>query len=211
MKTFSRSFSVLSIAFFIIAALAQETSAQCVNCKAVGGAFTCVPSQNGGCQCSPVGPGSQDCVISIPCSMSIKCEQGASVATQKRAGLKIDNSTIRQIGQAHPRFATMLAAMNKAGGIKDWMQVHQVAAPIYTADVENWLKPDNEVQDFFREYHNRQVPNAEPPVYEFTLQVSDGGHSVLQGKVIKGFDGDPAATNLEIELTGGKVINWGLY
>ena len=105
----------------------------------------------------------------------------------------------------------MLATMNKVGGIKDWMQVHQVAAPIYTSDVENWLKPDNEVRDFFRQYRKRQVPDAEAPVYEFTLQVIGGEHAVLQGKVIKGFDGDPAGTNLEIEFAGGKVVNWKLY
>lgn len=132
------------------------------------------------------------------------------MASQRRTGQKIDDSIIREIGQAHPRFATMLATMNKVGGIKDWMQVHQVAAPIYPSDVENWLKPDKETGDFFRDYRKRLVPNADPPVFEFTLQVT-GEHAVLQGKVIKGFDSDPAGTNLEIDLDAGKVVNWKVY
>jgi len=202
-RTLSRSFTLLSVMFFVLAILAQETLAR--------GGFVCAPSTNGGCQCATVGSGQQDCVISIPCSSSVRCEQGASVASQQRAGLKIDNSIIREIGQTHPRFAAMLATMNKVGGIKDWMQVHQVAAPIYTSDVENWLKPDNEVRDFFRQYRKRQVPDAEAPVYEFTLQITEGERAVLQGKVIKGFDGDPAGSNLEIEFAGGKVVNWKLY
>lgn len=213
MKKLTRSATLLFPILLVLIALVQEASAQCVQCKASGGAFTCVPATNGGCQCATVGPGNQDCVISNPCSRGVNCIQDPSLATRgkKQAGLKLDDSLIREIGQTHPRFATMLVSMNKAGGLKDWMQVHQFAAPINTADLENWLKLEDEAQTFSREYKKKQVPGAEPVVYEFILQVVDGARSVLQGKVIKGFDGDPAGTTLEIEFVEGKAASWKLY
>lgn len=213
MKKLTRSTTLLFPVFLILTALVQEASAQCVQCKATGGAFNCVPSTNGGCQCATVGPGNQDCVISNPCSRGINCVQDTSLATKgiKHAGLKLDDSLIREIGQTHPRFATMLASINKAGGLKDWTQVHQFAAPVNTADLENWLKPEDEAQTFSREYKRKQVPNAEPVVYEFTLQIIDGTRSVLHGKVIKGFDADPAGTTLEIEFVESKAASWKLY
>lgn len=126
------------------------------------------------------------------------------------AGVKVDEATIREIGQRHPRFATMLASLNKTGGLKSWARVSSFPARLDASEVENWLKPPTETKVFFREYNKRHVSGAKLIVYEFTLSKHAETHAVIGVKVINGFPGDPPADGLEIELLGGHVIRWDL-
>jgi hypothetical protein len=199
--------------FITLAAFAPTVAAQCVQCVDSGGAFSCGPSKNGGCLCAPVGADRGDCVLTTPCRAAdgkqpaTDCGGGGST---RSTGIRIEPDIIRSIGEVHPRFATMLASINKTGGLKKWMQVYQLAAPLNSSDVENWLKPedDKEVLTFFKKYKKRYVRDAAPVVYEFTVEAIDETHSIIHGKVVSAFAGEPVDSVLTIELNDGKVMHW---
>lgn len=134
----------------------------------------------------------------------------AQEVSAQTSGVKVDEATIREIGQRHPRFATMLASLNKAGGLKSWASVSSFPARLDASEVENWLKPPAETKAFFREYKKRRVPGAKPIVYEFTLSKLAETHAVISVKVVNGFPGDPPTDGLEIELVNGHVLRWDL-
>lgn len=131
-------------------------------------------------------------------------------AQSELSGVKVDESVIMEIAQLHPRFATMLASLNKVGGAQSWSRVSSFPARLEASEVENWLKPPAETKAFFREYRKRRVKDAKLLVYEFTLSKLDDTRAVIRGTVVEGFADDPAATELEIELVNNRVARWNL-
>jgi len=165
------------------------------------------------------------CVVSIPCPRKGGCGEGGvdgdiidakfakrSVRRQEGGGrhkaYRLNPGIIREIAQRHPRFARMLASLNRAGGIKEWSSVTSFPAPLEASEVENWLKPPAETRDFFKAYQTRRVPGAQLIVYEFTVEEVDALHAVIRGKIVSGFPDDPPGTALVIEVVKGKAVNW---
>lgn len=225
MKLTMKSLMFLLVAFWVTIALAPSVTAQCVACKTSARCFTCKPAANGGCECSPVQ--CEDCVISIPCPRSGGCVDGSGgvigdakfVKTTARCqeaeaqpkGYQVNAEVIRSIAQQHPRFARMLASLNKVGGIKSWSRVTSFPARLEASEVENWLKPPAETQNFFKEYQTRRVPGAKLLVYEFTVENVDPSYAVIRGEVVSGFPDDPPGATLVIEVVKGKAVNWRVY
>jgi hypothetical protein len=202
-KVTVRSFAV-TFTLLCLLILTPVVSAQCVKCKSSGGRFVCGPSANGGCECSPVM--CEDCVVSIPCPGPHPCDR-----TPALTGLGFDVKLIREVAQRHPRFAIMLASLNKTGGLKGWARVSSMPARLDSSEVENWLKPRAEAKEFFQEYQKRRVPGADPVEYEFTLEGDSKTRGVVRGKVLTGFPDDPAGTQLRIEIENEKVARWEVY
>lgn len=223
MKLTMKPLTLLLVAFWVTVNLASSVTAQCVACKTSGACFTCKPAANGGCECAPVQ--CDDCVVSIPCPRKGGCGDGGGdvviidaksarsdvrrqeVGSRQKA-YKVNAGIIREIAQRHPRFARMLAGLNKAGGIKTWSRVTSFPAPLEASEVENWLKPPEETRDFFKAYQARRVPGAELVVYEFTVEEVDASHAVIRGEIMSGFPDDPPGTMLVIEVVKGRAVNW---
>lgn len=202
-KVTARSLAVIFTLLFLLT-LTPGVSAQCVKCKSSAGCFVCAPSANGGCECSPVM--CEDCVLSFPCPGPRPCDRTPAIT-----GLSFDATLIREVAQRHPRFAIMLASLNKTGGLKGWARVSSMPARLDSSEVENWLKPSAETKEFFQEYHKRHVPDAGPVEYEFTLEGDSKTRAVVHGKVLSGFPDDPAGTQMRVEIENGKVVRWEVY
>lgn len=212
MKTEAKRMLMLSIGFAFCLLSAQNALAQCVKCDASGGGFSCVPSTNGGCRCVTAGAG---CFIENPCSSSPglpapDCGGGSRAAENASTNGKVDIATLRDIGQQHPRFAVLLAALNLTGGVQKWAQFYLLPAPVDYSDVEFALYSPTATRMFFKKQMRKVPKGAEPLEYEFTREVIDNDRSVLRGKLIKGTIGDSAGAALEINFDGGKAVSWSI-
>ena len=200
------SLTLLSV-LLTFSVLAPDAAAQCVQCKVSGGCFTCAPATTGGCECSPVQ--CQDCVVTNPCRKSADC--GGGFEPPEDASFHVSETAILEIAQAHPRFALALIRLNKLGGLKTWAQYSTFPARLESSDVANWLKPQSEAAAFFKEYNTtRRVAGADIIVYEVKVDKTDAAHATLHLTVLKGFSQDPAATDLYVDFTDGKVTGWRL-
>lgn len=148
-----------------------------------------------------------DRVVSIACLRKDGCP---ARAIQSESGIKISEKTILEIAPIHPRFAIALASLNKVGGLKGWTKFSAFPAPLTASEVANWLKPNEEVKSFFRDYAARRVVGADIIEIEFTLTNIDDTHARISGKIIHHFPEDPPQTQLDIEIDRGKVISWSV-
>ena len=201
-----KSLSISTAVLCLFATLAANVAAQCVQCKPTGRVFVCSGAAKGGCDCMTIG-GSSACALDGTCGTGERC----AGAAHAKSGVQFTDATILEVAQTHPRFAAALVALNRIGGLKTWAQVSMIPARLESSEVVNWLKEPTEAEPFFREYRNRYVKGAKIIVIEFTLSKMDDTRSVIRGNVIDVFPNDPAATQLEIELNGGRVTAWRVY
>lgn len=138
------------------------------------------------------------------------------MASGVESSFKFAPNTIRELAAIHPRFAATLAGLNKAGGPTDnYSKIFWAPVDISTADVEYWLKPEQESATFFEQF-NRKAKRAntkvkkgklEPVIYEITFEEGPSSSlATLELRVIKGAPNDPPYSSMELKLAGsGKL------
>lgn len=191
------------VAFTVFTTVAAAQGSVCVNCSVdSGGCFRCRAAPSGGCTCSFVTCAS--CQIDEPCAAGHSC----LLNRPQSAGIKVDEATILQIAQIHPRFAAALAVVNKAGGLRNWSKIYFLPARLEASEVANWLKPPAAVEGFFSAYKERVVPKAKSIAVEFNLTHVNATQSTIRGNIVQRFSDDPPETQLEIMLNDGQVTSW---
>jgi hypothetical protein len=200
-----KSFGLGLVMLLVLTFLAPDATAQCVNCKPSGSCFTCAPSTSGGCECQTAS--CVDCLLTNPCTSKAGCPQRA---TQEGSGVKVDEATILEIAQAHPRFAIALASLNKVGGLRGTTEFKTFPVQLSASDVPNWLIPAGESKTYFQDYAAKNVKGADIIVIKFTLTNVSDARVNINGEIISDFPDDPPQTRIEIELDSGKVIKWSV-
>lgn len=208
MKNKIRSLMFLAVTFLACIVLTSDVAAQCVRCRPSGSCFICSASSSGGCDCIPVG--CNDCITSTPCSGPGICAPGG-----RAAKININETTILEIAQVHPRFAVALAMMRRVGGIQDWAEFKSFPADLDASEVRHWLKVSQpklpeETATFFKEFQKRTT-RAEPMSIEFNVTRVDDKSFIIRGNIVDSYINDPPATQIEIEIVNDKVAKWKVY
>jgi hypothetical protein len=208
MKNKIRSLMFLAVAFLTCTVLTSDVAAQCVRCRPSGSCFICSASSSGGCDCLPAG--CKDCITSTPCAGPGICSPG-----QRAARINVDETTILEIAQDHPRFAVALAMIRRVGGIQDWAEFKSFPADLDATQVHHWLKVSQpnlpeETATFFKEYQKRTT-RSEPMNIEFNVTRVNDKSFIIRGNIVNPYTGDPPATQIEIEIVNDKVAKWKVY
>ena len=155
-----RSFIVLIVGIMLAAEILASgiaVSPQCVACfrqRAADGSWNCW-------ECVPAASGSTSCRTRSceSCSHTgAKCPSHPGFEEQRlddraKEKFRIDDNTIREIAQKHPRFAATLAQNNSEGWDSRYYETKWVVFPLSPGDVEYWLRPrtDREARAFFKQ------------------------------------------------------------
>jgi len=203
---------------FVFTFTADQASAQCRTC-------TAPPPVGVACyKCVDITIGFETCRILHChfCDVAGDCPiEGVANRSSSKLLLSFDPNTIRQIAKKHPRFAATLANMNHLGGLSDNARLHWLPVPISKADVEWYLKPENESAKFFekleRKIQHLSLKKSQEVIYEIAIDESaDSTLATVHLKVIKWGAADPDYSSLKIvflnmgnpEKKDWKVVRW---
>ncbi len=177
---------------------AAQNSPFCVRCNRPTG--SCVGGSSGGFTCR-----------TLSCS---RCQIYARCGDRPRPGFEgftsaapvgftINTDTIRQIAQTHPRFASILADVNRANWLGiEWGITHtMVGISLSATDIEYWLADPEApgVAEWFKSKDVESLSISSVGEYEVGLKASEGGFTVFV-KATQTVPGDPPYNILLVTL-----------
>lgn len=205
------SFCLLTVfSFLLLVTTPTSVSAQCVRCKPAGQCFACSASVEGGCTCIPTG--CSDCITSTPCGAGRQCPDGLCSTSE---ALRIDDSTIINIAEEHPRFAVALAMANRIGNLQEGVQITSFPGKLDKQDIGHWLALSNAglpdaTKDFF-ERRKHLATRKQELFIRFETRELGTGRYLVNANIENPYFEDPPSTNLEIIIDTGKVVHWRIY
>jgi hypothetical protein len=195
-----------------ILAFGITTSPQCVACFRQRGSdgswncWECVSAASGSTSCrTPKCESFTHTGSPYPSRPGFEEQRSSNLGEGK---FKIDNDTIREIAQKHPRFAATLAQSNSEGWDSRSYETKWVVFPLSAGDVEYWLRPrtDREAQVFFKQVKEQARWIDDIVTYEVKVIETDTSKNLTLSVVGDLPANDPSYRTLHMTLVKRGIV-----